>query len=52
MQAVDYLTRKARFNIDKAQRELGYQPRFSLKEGMRITEQWLREEGHLKQGKD
>jgi nucleoside-diphosphate-sugar epimerase len=52
MQAVDYLTRKARFNIDKAQRELGYQPRFSLKEGMRITEQWLREEGHLKQSKD
>ena len=46
-QAVGFLTKKARFSIDKASRELGYQPRFSLEEGMRITEQWLREEGHL-----
>jgi nucleoside-diphosphate-sugar epimerase len=46
-QAVGFLTKKARFSIEKARRELGYQPRFSLKEGMRITEQWLREEGHL-----
>jgi nucleoside-diphosphate-sugar epimerase len=46
-QDVVFLTRKARFSIEKARRELGYQPRFSLKEGMRITEQWLREEGHL-----
>ncbi len=51
-QAVGFLTRRARFSIDKARRELGYQPRLSLKEGMRITEQWLRDEGHLKQGKD
>jgi nucleoside-diphosphate-sugar epimerase len=51
-QAVGFLTRKARFSIDKARRELGYQPRLSLKEGMRITEQWLREEGHLSEGKD
>jgi nucleoside-diphosphate-sugar epimerase len=51
-QAVGFLTRKARFSIEKARSELGYQPRLSLKEGMRITEQWLREEGHLKQGKD
>ena len=51
-QAVDYLTCKARFNIDKARRELGYQPRFSLKEGMQMTEQWLREEGHLGKNRD
>ncbi len=46
-EAVGFLTRKAYFSVDKARRELGYQPRFSLKEGMKITEQWLREEGHL-----
>jgi len=26
---------------------LGYQPRFSLEEGMKLTEQWLREAGYL-----
>ena len=46
-QAVDYLTCKARFIIDKARRDLGYRPRVPLEEGMRLTEQWLREEGHL-----
>jgi len=51
-QDVGFLTRKARFSIEKARRELGYQPRLSLKEGMRITEQWLREEGHLGKNRD
>jgi len=51
-QAVGFLTRKARFSIEKARRELGYQPRLSLKEGMQITEQWLREEGHLGKNRD
>jgi nucleoside-diphosphate-sugar epimerase len=46
-EAVSYLTRQARFSIEKARRELGYQPRFSLEEGMRLTEQWLRETGYL-----
>ncbi|MGZ3578273.1 MAG: NAD-dependent epimerase/dehydratase family protein [Syntrophales bacterium] len=46
-QAVGFLTKKACFSIEKARRELGYQPRLSLREGMQITEQWLREEGHL-----
>jgi nucleoside-diphosphate-sugar epimerase len=46
-QAVGFLTRKACFSIEKARRELGYQPRLSLQEGMQITEQWLREAGHL-----
>jgi len=46
-EAVRYLTRQSRFSIEKARRELGYQPRFSLKEGMKLTEQWLREEGYL-----
>jgi len=46
-EAVGFLTRKARFSIEKARRDLGYQPRFSLEEGMKLTEQWLREAGYL-----
>jgi nucleoside-diphosphate-sugar epimerase len=49
-EAVGFLTRKARFSIGKARRELGFQPRFSLKEGMKLTEQWLREAGYLPRG--
>jgi nucleoside-diphosphate-sugar epimerase len=46
-EAVGFLTRKARFSIEKARHELGFQPRFSLEEGMKLTEQWLREAGYL-----
>jgi nucleoside-diphosphate-sugar epimerase len=46
-EAVGFLTRQARFSIEKARRELGYQPRISLEEGMKLTEQWLREAGYL-----
>jgi nucleoside-diphosphate-sugar epimerase len=46
-EAVHFLTRQARFNIEKAKRQLGYQPRFSLEEGMKLTEQWLRDAGYL-----
>ena len=45
--AVTLMTQKAVFGIDKARRELGYVPRISLDEGMRLTEAWLREEGYL-----
>jgi len=46
-EAIDYLSKQACFNIEKAKRELGYQPRFSLEKGMKLTEQWLREAGYL-----
>jgi len=46
-EAVGFLTRQARFSIEKARCELDYQPRFSLEEGMKLTEQWLREAGYL-----
>jgi nucleoside-diphosphate-sugar epimerase len=46
-EAVRFLTRQARFNIEKARRDLGYQPRFSLEEGMKLTEHWLSEAGYL-----
>jgi len=35
--------KKSLLSIEKGRRELGYQPRLSLQEGMQITEQWLRE---------
>src|SRR5690606_1424109 len=36
------------FSIDKARRLLGYQPRFGLDEGFRITVAWYRQQGLLK----
>lgn len=35
------------FLIDKAKRELGYQPKVSLDEGIRRTIHWYREHGYL-----
>lgn len=46
-EGIRFLTCQARFNIEKARQELGYQPRFSLQEGMKLTEQWLRQTGYL-----
>lgn len=46
-EAIGFLTRRARYSIEKAQRELGYQPRYSLEEGMQLTKQWLQEAGFL-----
>ena len=45
--AITYLTRTGTYSIDKARRELGYEPKVDLAEGMRRTEAWLREEGLL-----
>jgi nucleoside-diphosphate-sugar epimerase len=46
-EAVRFLTRQACFSIEKARRELGYQPKISLEQGMKLTVQWLREAGYL-----
>ena len=35
------------YSIEKARRLLGYEPRMSLEEGMRLTEAWLRANGYL-----
>ncbi|HEX6153886.1 MAG TPA: NAD-dependent epimerase/dehydratase family protein, partial [Solirubrobacterales bacterium] len=42
---IRYMTRRGTYSIEKARRELGYEPRVSLAEGMERTEKWLREEG-------
>jgi nucleoside-diphosphate-sugar epimerase len=41
------LAKTSSWSIDKARRLLGYQPRVSVAEGMRRTEEWLREQGFL-----
>jgi nucleoside-diphosphate-sugar epimerase len=46
-QAVRFLTRKALYDIGKVRADLGYEARVGLEEGMRLTEAWLRQEGHL-----
>ncbi len=43
----DLWTQTGTFDISKAKAVLGYEPRISLGEGMRLTEQWLRGAGYL-----
>lgn len=37
----------SQFSVATAKRLLGYKPKVSFEEGMRRTEQWLRENGHI-----
>lgn len=48
-EAIRFLKRRSRFSIEKARRELRFEPRVSLTEGMVKTGQWLRENGYLAQ---
>ncbi|MBN1352395.1 NAD-dependent epimerase/dehydratase family protein [candidate division KSB1 bacterium] len=45
---VDFFMKDRAFDISKAKRVLGYQPRVSLKEGIRRTAKWYLEKGLLK----
>jgi len=45
--AIAYLSRTGTYSIEKARRELGYEPQVDLAEGMARTERWLRDEGML-----
>jgi nucleoside-diphosphate-sugar epimerase len=44
---VTFYTSQAVYPTTKAEQELGYRAAIGLDEGMRRTEQWLRQEGHL-----
>lgn len=44
---VDWFRQVRAFRIDKARRELGYEPRVGLDEGLRRTGEWYRERGML-----
>ncbi len=41
---IRYMTRRGTYSIEKARRELGYEPRVGLAAGMALTEKWLRKE--------
>jgi nucleoside-diphosphate-sugar epimerase len=45
---LNVLTSRATFSSEKARRLLGFQPQVDLAEGMRRTEAWLRQSGHLR----
>lgn len=42
-----YLARVGGYSIEKARKRRGYEPAVDLDEGMRRTEAWLRDTGHL-----
>jgi 2-alkyl-3-oxoalkanoate reductase len=44
---VDWYRQNRAFRIDKARRDLGYQPRVGIDEGLRRTADWYRQEGLL-----
>lgn len=44
---VDWYRQNRAFKIDKAKRDLGYQPRVGIDEGLRRTAEWYRKEGYL-----
>ena len=46
---VDWFRQVRAFRIDKAKRELGYEPRIGIDEGLRRTGQWYRAHGYLPQ---
>ena len=43
--AIDYLTRRGSYSIERARDTLGYQPAHDLNAGMEKTEEWLRAAG-------
>jgi nucleoside-diphosphate-sugar epimerase len=45
---VDFFRKSRAFSIERARRELGYEPQISLDEGLRRTAAWYREQGLLR----
>ncbi len=44
---VDWFRQNRAFSIEKAKKELGYQPKVGLKEGLAQTAKWYREQGYI-----
>lgn len=44
---VDWYRQDRAFKIDKAKRDLGYEPKVTLEEGLRRTAEWYKKEGYL-----
>lgn len=45
---IDFFKKNRAFDISKAKRELNFQPKISLKEGIHRTAIWYKENGHLR----
>jgi len=44
---VDWYRQNRAFKIDKAKRDLGYQPKVDIDEGLRRTAEWYKKEGYI-----
>lgn len=44
---IDWYRQNRAFKIDKAKRDLGYQPKIGLDEGLKRTAEWYKKEGYL-----
>jgi nucleoside-diphosphate-sugar epimerase len=44
---VDWFRQNRAFSIDKAKKELGYQPKVGLREGLAETAEWYRKQGYI-----
>ena len=43
----DWFRKNRSFDISKAKKELNYEPKISLEEGLRVTAEWYKENGYL-----
>ncbi|MBI3536050.1 MAG: NAD-dependent epimerase/dehydratase family protein [Chloroflexi bacterium] len=50
--SVEFFSHRVVYDISQAQKILGYTPRVSFAEGMRLTEEWLKAEGRVKMTND
>ncbi len=41
-EAVDFMTRPYAYSIEKARKNLSYEPKVNLEEGMRLTQEWVK----------
>ena len=46
--SVFLMSQDQRFDVSKARRDLGWQSQVSMEEGVRLTAEWVRQEGLLK----
>ena len=44
---VDWFRQNRAFKIEKAKKELGYEPEVGLDEGLKLTAEWYQKEGYL-----
>ncbi|MCL5985806.1 MAG: NAD-dependent epimerase/dehydratase family protein [Actinobacteria bacterium] len=44
---VDFFTKSRAFDISKARKELGYDPKFDIRKGVHETAKWYREKGYI-----